>query len=197
MESVYYEIDEDMSQRLRILKFIFMVQVVFIHSYPLPNALEVSVPCYVAGCKEIVANGICRVAVPGFFFISGVLLFSKEFTWLGNLKRKAKSILIPYLLINSFWVLFFRIMDSFQMTAHYFADEAYQIRGVKDVIEAYLNPTPLYYPFWFLRDLMILNLLASVIKMVIDRLPVLSALVIIALYLQVWSLPFLFLGGGQ
>lgn len=103
----HYEINEDMSQRLNIMKFVFMVCVVFIHSYALPGLpYALDVPRYVAECKEIVVNGICRVAVDGFFFISGLLLFAKEFTWLGNLRKKAKSILVPYLLINSFWIIF-------------------------------------------------------------------------------------------
>lgn len=70
----HYEIDEDMSQRIRIMKWIFMICVVFIHSYELPNlGYTLEIPRYVAGCKEIVVSGICRVAVPGFFFLSGRL----------------------------------------------------------------------------------------------------------------------------
>lgn len=118
-------------------------------------------------------------------------MFSKEFTWFGNLKRKAKSILLPYLLINSFWIIFFKMMQSFEITSSYFAGETYQIVGIKGVFEAYLGQMPLYYPFWFLKDLMILNLFASIIKLAINRLPVLSAISIIALQLQFISLPFL------
>lgn len=188
----HYEINEDMSQRLNIMKFVFMVCVVFIHSYALPSLpYALDVPRYVTVCKEIVVNGICRVAVDGFFFISGLLLFAKEFTWLGNMRKKAKSILVPYLLINSFWIIFFRAVNSFEMTAHYFADEAYQINEWIDVAEAYLNPMPLYYPFWFLRDLMILNIFAALIKVMIDRFPILILVIMIALQMQMLSLPLL------
>lgn len=183
---------ENMTQRLHIMKFIFMIQVVFIHSYALPGLpYTLEVPWYVAGCKDIIVNGICGTAVSGFFFISGILLFSREFTWVDNLKRKGKSLLIPYLLINTFWIIFFKVMQSFEMTAHYFADETYQIKGWKGVVSAYLESIPLYYPFWFLRDLMILNFFAVVIKKAIGRFPVLSALAVILLQMRIIVLPLL------
>lgn len=192
MKSSRYEISEDMSQRLNIMKFIFMVLVVFIHSEALPELpFEVQVPEYVALCKDIVVDGICAIAVPGFFFISGFLLFSKDFTWFGNLKKKVRSMIIPYVIINTFWVLFFKCMQSFEATAPFFAGDAYQIKGVSGLLAAYFNPIPLYYPFWFLRDLIILNIFARVIKIMIDKLPIISLIAIIALVFNTIKIPLL------
>lgn len=192
MEAKYYEISEDMSQRLNILKFIFMAMVVFIHSEALPVLpYELEVPEYVSVCKNIATYGICAIAVPGFFFVSGFLLFSKEFTWIENLKKKARSLLLPYFLINTFWILFFKGMQHFNATAPYFAGENYQVNGIRGLLEAYLNPMPLYYPFWFLRELIILNLFAKTIKIIIDRMPVISFVMIIAIYFNIVQIPLL------
>lgn len=153
METQHRALDRNISQRLNIIKFIFMVMVVFIHSEALPELpYKLNVSQYLEICKNVITNGICAIAVPGFFFIFGSLLFSKEFTWIGNMKKKARSIVLPYFMINSFWILFFKIMQSFELTAPYFAGEAYQIIGAKGIFRAYCAAIPLYYPFWFLRE---------------------------------------------
>ena len=187
-----YEISEDMSQRLSIMKFIFMVLVVFIHSEALPKLpFELQVPAYVTLCKAIVVDGICAIAVPGFFFISGFLLFSKDFTWIGNLKKKVRSMIIPYVIINTFWILFFKCMQSIKLTAPFFSGDAYQINGVNGLIHAYFNQMPIYYPFWFLRDLIILNIFARTIKIIIDKFPIISLAAIIILEFNVVKIPLL------
>ena len=185
-------ITQDMSERINIMKLIFMVMVVFIHSGAVPELpFELEIPTYVAICKSVVVDGICAVAVPGFFFISGYLLFSKEFTWLENLKKKARTMLIPYLLINTFWILFFKVMQSIPGIAPMFSAEAYQINGIRGIIAAYVNVIPLYYPFWFLRELMILNVFAKLIKIVIDRVPILSLMMILFLEFGPVEIPYL------
>lgn len=185
-------ITQDMSERINIIKLIFMVMVVFIHSGAVPELpFELEIPTYVTVCKSIVVDGICAVAVPGFFFISGYLLFSKEFTWLENLKKKARTMLIPYLLINTFWILFFKVMQSIPGIAPMFSAEAYQVNGIKGIIAAYVNAIPLYYPFWFLRELMILNVFAKLIKIIIDKAPVLSLMMIIFLEFGPVKIPYL------
>lgn len=192
MENQQYKINQELSQRLSIIKFIFMVMVVFIHSDALPELpYAVEIPKYVEICKDIVTDGICSVAIPGFFLISGFFLFSKEFTWLGNMKKKAKSILLPYFIINTFWILFFKVMQSISLAAAYFSGEAYQINGLKGIIGAYLNPIPLYYPFWFLHDLFLLNIVANGIKWLIDKFPIIFIVIIIAVQLGFIHLPFL------
>lgn len=186
------KIDQDTSRRLSILKFLFMVMVVYIHSDALPELpFKLEVPCYTEVCKNIVTDGICSIAIPGFFFVSGFLLFSKKFTWVSNMKKKVKSILVPYILINSFWILFFKIMQSIQMTAAWFSGEAYQIEGIEGVLNAYCNPIPLYYPFWFLRDLFILNVFARAIYIIANKFPLISLVLVIGIGLNIIVLPLL------
>lgn len=192
MGTFQYEINEEMSQRINIMKFIFMIMVVFIHSTALPELpFEIQVPQYVAVLKEVVTNGISAVAIPGFFFISGFLLFSKDFSWSQNIKKKICNIGVPYIIINSFWILFFKLMQSIPITAPLFAGESYQIVGISGVIRAYFAPIPLYYPFWFLRDLFILNVFAGVIKTMINKLPIISMLIMIGVSINIISIPIL------
>lgn len=185
-------IDREASQRLDILKFLFMIMVVFIHSSAVPELpFDLEVPRYMEICKDIITNGVCAIAVPGFFFISGLLLFSKDFRWIENMKKKVRSILLPYFIINSFWILFFKIMQSNEITALYFSGDNYQITGIEGIIKAYCDPIPLYYPFWFLRELFILNILASMIRRIVDRLPILSIALLVFLSFDIIKVPFL------
>ena len=185
-------IDQELSKRLDVLKLIFMVMVVFIHSTALPELpFELQVPRFLEFGKNIIRNDVCGIAVPGFFFISGLLLYSKDFKWTENMKKKARSILLPYFLINSFWIIFFKLMQSIEITASYFGGENYQIVGIQGIIKAYCAPIPLYYPFWFLRDLLILNILANVIKRIVDMLPVLSMIMLVVLCFDIVKVPFL------
>ncbi|MCM1135276.1 MAG: acyltransferase family protein [Clostridium sp.] len=186
------KIDENMSQRITIVKFIFMIMVVFIHSDATPELpYKLYIPSYVSNIKSFITDGICSMAVPGFFLISGMLLGSKEFTWAENMKKKVRSILVPYIIINTFWILFFKVMQAFPQTAGYFSGEAYQINGIKEVISAFINPMPLYYPFWFLRDLFIVNIFAKIINIIIDKYLILSIYLIAFLYLGEISIPLL------
>ncbi len=198
-------IDADMSQRLHIMKLILMIMVVYGHSYALPKlSFDIQVPELVENCKNIVRYDICSVAVPSFFLISGILLFSKSFNWAENMKKKVKSILIPYFIINTFWIVFFKLMQAFESTKAYFSDEAYQIYGVEGLLRAYLDPIPLYYPFWFLRDLFIVNVFAKILDILIERVPAIAVILIFAIELHVLPVPFvsdsrafsLFLLGG-
>ena len=169
-----------------------MVMVVFIHSSALPELpFDLEVPKYMEICKDIITNSVCAIAVPGFFFISGLLLFSKDFKWIDNMKKKVRSILLPYFIVNSFWILFFKVMQSIRITAPYFSGENYQIAGMQGIVRAYCAPIPLYYPFWFLRDLFILNILAGIIRRMIDKLPILSIIILIFIGFDIIKVPFL------
>lgn len=185
-----YEISENTSKRLNIIKLLFMILVVLIHSNMCSEAVY-PLSTYTVILKDVIWDGICAVATPGFFFLSGLLLFSKEFTWMENIKKKVRTLLIPYFLINTFWILFFKGIRLFDMTKNYFQDNAYQINTIQDVLHAYFDPMPLYYPFWFVRDLFILNLIAKLIKIMIDKLPVLSLMVILVFYLEAVKVPLL------
>jgi fucose 4-O-acetylase-like acetyltransferase len=164
-----------------------MVFVVFIHNgiseknFTNKNvALEI--PVYV----EIVQNFIyiiVAVAVPLFFLISSFLLYTRENKFSTVLKKKIRTILIPYILWNLIFILFYHIMQSLPFTKAIFNSAPdYLIRnyGFYDWLKAFLGDytnkksltsTPFDYPLWFIRDLFILNILFIGIKKIIDKAP--------------------------
>lgn len=166
-----YTIDKSTSQQINAMKFVFILLVVFIHSEALPQLpYELDIPIYVENCKQIISV-FTDVAIPGFAFFSGFFLFSREFTWCENMRKKIRSILVPYLIINSFWIAFFILVQKIPMLAGYFTAPEYKIDSLDDIINAYIGQVPLYYPFWFLKDLFILNILASVFQKILNKFP--------------------------
>jgi surface polysaccharide O-acyltransferase-like enzyme len=179
-------IDHALSKRIRSLRFLLIVFVVFIHGGVIDTSVNFAdglqtfeVPFYVAKIQEF-TDVITSVAVPLFFLISGFLLYLKEPNFLKNLKRKSTTILLPYFLWTILVIFFLFVAQSFSFTKPYFANLIVRNFSSMDWIGVFLGhfgkfsePSghPLVYQFWFLRDLFILNLLFVIIKKIIDLCP--------------------------
>jgi fucose 4-O-acetylase-like acetyltransferase len=132
----------------------------------------------VVKAKEL-AGTFTGIAVPLFFLISGFLLYIKEQKFFENLKKKCKTILLPYILWNILVIIFFYIAQSFSFTKPYFVTTIIRDFKLIDWIDAFVGKFteareykyPLVYQFWFLRDLFVLNLLFVIIKKIVDLCP--------------------------
>ena len=80
-------------------------------------------PRWLEMLKLLGSEVIPRCAVPGFFLIAGVLLFRKPFTWKDNMKKKCRSLAVPYLLLNTLWIMFYILCQSIPATAAFFSKE--------------------------------------------------------------------------
>lgn len=192
-EKMNYSITRSDSQRLDIAKVWFTIMVVFIHSFSMDVDFEGSsvvadVPLWLDTIKYVISLSISRCAVPAFFIISSILLFRKEFSWLDNIKKKAKSILVPYIILNAFWIVAYFVFQKISFTAPFFANEKSQVAqwGAVEWLDAFLgfrDSYPMLYILWFLRDLFVMNLIAPIIKFVVDKLPRLSAAIVLGLWI--------------
>jgi fucose 4-O-acetylase-like acetyltransferase len=160
--------------------------VVFIHGGTIDTSVNFAdgiqtfeVPFYVARIQEL-TNAITCVAVPLFFLMSGFLLYVKESEFFENLKKKCRTILLPYFLWAILVIFFLFIAQGFSFTKPYFATLIVRNFSPIDWIGVFLGhfgkfaePSghPLVYQFWFLRDLFVLNLLFAIIKKIIDLCP--------------------------
>jgi surface polysaccharide O-acyltransferase-like enzyme len=179
-------IDKELSKRIHSLRFLLIVFVVFIHGGVIDTSVNFTdgiqtfeVPFYVAKIQEFTDTITC-VAVPLFFLISGFLLYVKEPNFLRNLKKKGKTILLPYFLWTILVICFLFIAQSFSFTKPYFTNLIVRNFSPMDWVGVFLGhfgkfsePSghPLVYQFWFLRDLFVLNLLFVIIKKIIDVCP--------------------------
>ena len=81
------------------------------------------VPQWLWMIKYIISNVISIVAVPGFFIIASILLYRKPFGWKENVKKKIRTLIVPYFILNTMWILIFLICQSIPFLKIYFGRE--------------------------------------------------------------------------
>ena len=159
---------------------------VFIHSGVIDGGVNFAsgtetfeVPLYVEKIHGL-SGTFTAVAVPLFFLISGFLLFIKEPKYMENLKKKCRTILLPYILWVILVIIFLFTAQSFNFTKPYFATLIVRNFSPIDWMGAFLGHFgifsepyghPLVYQFWFLRDLFVLNLLFVIVKKIVNLCP--------------------------
>lgn len=195
-----YDITERESQRIQILKLWFSIMVIFIHSYSegvnlVGGNIAYDVPVWLDWTKYVISQAVSRCAIPGFFFLSAILLYRKEFTFSDNIKKKMKTLIIPYVILNTFWICFYYIAQHIGPVSIYFSnpDNIIAEWNLTDYINAYfgfmpkieaLSYYPMLYPLWFMRDLIFLNIVALPLKKIIDKFPkfIFALLVVLLLF---------------
>jgi len=143
--------------------------------------------------QYIISRIITFSAVPLFSMLSSVLLYAKEFTWKSNMKKKLKSLVLPYILWITLYIIVYFLGQTLPMTSGFFANAGRKVSDmtIMDYIGAYtgIGGHGLFVnAMWFLRDLVILNLIAPLIKKLIDKFP-LICLVLIAVLWNMGTIP--------
>ena len=195
---------EEQSERLRILKFWLSIMVVFIHSNigeePVfrftTGDIRVVVPAWLETFKYFIGSAISGCAVPAFFFMSALFLYRKQFSWKENMKKKFHTLVIPYFLLNTFWIVFhFCFLKQIPLLKPFFGDP----NGVNGILswnyvkwlDAYLGIIEVGHPFvvplWFMRDLYFMNILSIVFLKTIDIFPKTSLCVLLFIWLVIPS----------
>lgn len=159
------------------LRFPLIVLVVLIHVYASLNSAIAIEGFIIIPLLKWISLVLARAAVPlffvisGYFFFYGVEKFDKS-CYFGKLKRRLYSLLIPYLAWNTIFLLLYAIKG---------ADV-----GIRDYWDAN-SGEPICYPFWFIRDLMIVCIFTPVVYWLVKKIKYLAFI----LLLPVW-----FLNGG-
>lgn len=196
---VFFDLSEEQSKRFNILKIIFAILVVYNHSYSTSinfdgGSLLLEEPNWLAMLKYTISSIIALCSNYGFFLMSSILLYRKAFTWKDNIKKKIKSLLIPYLIMNVLWIAIFGICQSIPTLSSYFGNQENIIAnyGFIEWLGAFglTKKYPYLAPMWFLKYLFVLNILVVVIKKIIDKAPKIIGILLIVIYLFVPSTSF-------
>jgi fucose 4-O-acetylase-like acetyltransferase len=126
---------------------------------------------------------ITTIAVPMFFLFSAYFLYIKEQKYIPTMKKKCRTILLPYVLWNLLLVLFYYLVQTLPFTRQFFMtdpDHLIKNYGIIDWIDVFWGKItyrreygfPFVGQFWFLRDLFILNIFFIAIKKLIDKFPI-------------------------
>lgn len=204
-----YEIDAEESLRINFLKVLMCIFVLVIHAFSQSVGSRVSdATSGVYFCTFVLSRIICDCAVPVFILISSVLLYAKPFDWRANIKKKSRTLLIPYAIFNTLWIVlvFVKHIAGRKLGITIGDDVDLAVFSLFDWLDAYLGLTDDYKPIltvlWYVRDLFLLNLLAKPIQKLVDKFPVPVLALVLCVwlfdlplhYIQAYSLVFFILG---
>lgn len=190
-------IDSDTSRRITSLRFLLIVLVVFIHNCYTPQLIQKIMdnggiaPIFVENSfghwvKIFITFGISRCAVPLFFMFAAFLQAKKNDSYLVLLKKRAKSLLLPYVLWMSLLAFFYgglklivaRIAPQFlgqpenTCLTWTVLDWVHKVFGYNPKPDGSGFDLPEFaVQFWFVRDLLILVVISPVIKALIKKFP--------------------------
>lgn len=187
------KLSDETSKKIAAIRIILMILVVFAHN----NYNELALPgggavfnqsVFGKWVQLLISDGLARGAVPVFFTISAFLLYYKKKAYPVVLKKKAKSIFLPFILWPVVNMLFFAAVKFIADVAHIgFLDGV----GNYDFLTwspkewfsnffGYGGDGILYLShFWFLRDLIILTIISPVLSLLYDKAKVLYVAAII------------------
>ena len=174
------QMTKEESDRIRIVKWIAIVMVVFLHAYTTEinfadGNRTASLPEWLMLLETSVSQIIARSGVPIFFLLSAVLLFRSDRSYKDVIRKKARTLLVPYLIWNTVWIVIFIVLQNLPFTAAYFSGNNRPILqcSIKEWIGLYGmgQEYPHAYPLWFMRDLMAVVLAFPLIRAAADKYP--------------------------
>ena len=150
------------SETIEWLRFPMAVAIVFLHHGE--SLLHTAAEPLRSICL-LFSEGICRLAVPCFFFISGYLFFHKlqEWDWdiwKAKIKRRGITLLVPYILWNMVALFAFWGYGRVNGAQASLLEQFHEYGGfrlfwnMRGGIPIGLMNGPLDGPLWFIRDLM-------------------------------------------
>lgn len=194
------------SKTIDFLRFPCSVLVVIVHTFSSIGGGEL--PGFYDSFRVFFSQGVARLAVPIFFFTSGYLFFQGFERWIWTtykkkLKKRIRSLFIPYILWNSVMLLLgifsHLVHGGISCAQEWFFENGGLLcfwncgrQGCTPLInllgwEMWERAFPINYPLWFIRDLMVLNLLAPLIFLLVKRLRAVWLIIMALLYLlNIW-----------
>lgn len=146
-----HKIDHALSQKIYIASLLCTIMVVLRHSLNFMTFFGTNTHQGVCGSIESLFWMVTETAVPTFFLISGFFFFERNYNsireYLLMLKKKTRTLLIPYLLWSILWAVPYYLTIG--------KEETVSIQGIF-VNFFYSN---FYGPLWYVRDLFFMMML--------------------------------------
>ncbi len=198
-------INDSISSRISILRFIMIVGVVVLHTPQYVPIAEIGNGAFDL-FKAFFQHAVFRASVPVLTFISGYLLFKSgmDLTPAKLFRKKGRSIGIPFLFFN-----FLLLAAAYAAQTKFAITLPYQLApfNVSVWLDAAfgLKGSPINYPLNFLRDLIAVMLLAPIFGYMIRNMPIKGLILITLVFL--WNfdsffviradMPIVFYVGGM
>jgi peptidoglycan/LPS O-acetylase OafA/YrhL len=173
-----------LSNKLTFFSFWMIVLVVLLHSL---NVDFTICDNFICSFQYLLSHKLAQIAVPLFFFISGYLYFLKKdidkkndyFFFITAIKKRFKTIMLPFVLWCVFWFLFMYFLQQLPVIKEYFSEPIHLMAFQDKILNLFFYP--LNYPFWFLRELMVLIILTPLLFLGIKYLKIIFVFLLFAL----------------
>lgn len=176
-----------LSSKITIFYTLLIVMVVYIHSTYL-EMFQYEVADFV--WKFWGGYGLCSVANPLFFIISGFLLVGGVITVLDLLKKlrkRVKTVIVPFILWNAIFVLWYVVLDITPGVSRYVNStgimEAWKSLPLWESIYNMLTE-PAGFHLWFLRDLIVFMAISPLLWLISKRSRI--AAIVLSIVLNHW-----------
>lgn len=160
------------SKTISWLRFPMIVGIVLLHTFILNRPVAGHVVTatdnpYFATFEHIAKSDLGEMAVPLFFFISGFLFFYRVEQWnrsvyIRKMKSRFRTLVIPYFLWNTIFLLYVALLGWVMPSLLTFKVSFLSMSPI-EILNCYWDLSQGLIPLWFVRDLIIINLLAGVI----------------------------------
>lgn len=170
-------LDKYLSEKIKVISFILIILVVYLHSYNLvinmgssSETIDYGFNAYI---QYFISYGITRIAVPIFFIISGFLFFFKDKVYTFKeykikIIKRTKTLFIPYLFWSITGIVLYFFLQTFHFSKPFFTNLLIKDYNLYDFLDKiFFNPIP--YQFWFIRDLMIFVFISPLIYYLLKR----------------------------
>ncbi len=188
--------NQNISERIALVRFPLIVAIVFIHMYTsefMPTSIDKDMTLF-AFLRYLISDVFALVAVPLFFAISGYLFFinfkSGLLFYLKKYRSRFRTLVVPYTLWNLIVIVFYLVAQTSPLTAQYFNGEHPYVINLRgwEYLEVFWGYGEFEYPiafqFWFIRDLIILVLLSPLLYLFLKKIPY--------IFLSFWGLLWIF-----
>lgn len=178
--------NKSISQKFRFFTFICIALLVYVHGYNLKQTyLEpfstVSEPLsFTTFFEYFIANGLLRFRIPMLFIISGYLYAAYDHRpYWNQIKRRFKTLIIPFLLWSALALLFTFLLQQFSYTSklvytagidQFGENIPYTEIGWMGIIRRWLT-APIAYQLWFIVALFFYNLVYPAIRWMTVKVP--------------------------
>lgn len=146
----------------------------------------------------LLSMDIGNMGVPLYFTISGILFFN-NFTnrqsYHTKIKSRMKTLAIPYICWNLANIILFFLLQNLEFTKSYFSGNNKLVSdySIVDFLKAFWDTgggTPILSPYWYIRNLLILQVLSPVIFILIKHIKLAYLLAVGALWFTTPTLTF-------
>lgn len=187
------------SKKITTLNVIAIIAVLFIHSYYIEAEMYP-----IAGRFQVLtgSNALGGLSVPVFYFISGLLFFknvSQTADCISGIKKRVRTLLIPYVLGNLLYVACFLVLFILPMSTSFVNDNIVSNISIDNPMESlwYVFITPAGFHLWFLRDLIVYVAFSPLILWSYRRMPWATLIALFMLFggIRSCGVTYFYLGG--